>query len=90
MVYDVLLGEIRLFAENYAPDGWVSCDGQLLPIDQNQSLFSLLSNRFGGDARVNFAIPKLNEYYIESGANFGPGNRLKYYIAAQGIYPSIT
>ena len=51
------LSEIRLMSFSFAPRGWASCDGQLLPINQNQALFSLLGTTFGGDGRVNFALP---------------------------------
>jgi microcystin-dependent protein len=53
------LSEIRLMSFNFAPKGWAACNGQLLPINQNQALFSLLGTTFGGDGRVNFALPDL-------------------------------
>ncbi len=53
------ISEIRLFSFNFAPRGWALCNGQLLPINQNQALFSLLGTTFGGDGRVNFALPDL-------------------------------
>jgi microcystin-dependent protein len=55
------LGEIRIFPYNQVPtgDGWAQCNGQLLPINQNQALFSLLGTTYGGDGRVNFALPNL-------------------------------
>lgn len=53
------LSEIRLFSFVFAPQGWALCNGQLLPINQNQALFSLLGTTFGGDGRVNFALPDL-------------------------------
>src|SRR5712691_11436579 len=53
------LSEIRIFSFNFAPKGWAQCNGQLLPINQNQALFSLLGTTFGGDGRVNFALPNL-------------------------------
>lgn len=51
------LSEIRIMSFNFAPKGWAMCNGQLLPINQNQALFSLLGTTFGGDGRVNFALP---------------------------------
>ncbi len=51
------LSEIRIMSFGYAPKGWAMCNGQLLPINQNQALFSLLGTTFGGDGRVNFALP---------------------------------
>ena len=53
------LAEIRLMSFVFAPRGWALCNGQLLPINQNQGLFSLLGTTFGGDGRVNFALPDL-------------------------------
>lgn len=54
---DPFIAEIRLMSFNFAPKGWAQCNGQLLPINQNQVLFSLLGTTFGGDGRVNFALP---------------------------------
>lgn len=53
------LSEIKIFSFNYAPKGWALCNGQILPINQNQALFSLLGTTYGGDGRVNFALPNL-------------------------------
>ena len=53
------LAEIRIMSFVFAPKGWALCNGQLLPINQNQALFSLLGTTFGGDGRVNFALPDL-------------------------------
>lgn len=53
------LSEIRIFSFNFAPQGWAMCNGQLLPINQNQGLFSLLGTTYGGDGRVNFGLPNL-------------------------------
>ena len=53
------LSEIRIFSFGFAPQGWALCDGQLLPINQNQALFSLLGTTYGGDGRVNFGLPNL-------------------------------
>jgi microcystin-dependent protein len=53
------LSEIRIFSFGFAPKGWALCNGQLLPINQNQALFSLLGTMYGGDGRVNFALPDL-------------------------------
>src|SRR5215813_4876815 len=51
------LSEIRIMSFVFAPKGWALCNGQLLPINQNQALFSLLGTTFGGDGRVNFGLP---------------------------------
>ena len=53
------LSEIRMMSFNFAPKGHALCNGQLLPINQNQALFSLLGTTYGGDGRVNFALPNL-------------------------------
>ena len=53
------LAEIRIMSFNFPPKGWAFCNGQLLPINQNQALFSLLGTMYGGDGRVHFALPNL-------------------------------
>jgi microcystin-dependent protein len=53
------LSEIRIMSFNFAPKGWTLCNGALLPINQNQALFSLLGTTYGGDGRVNFGLPNL-------------------------------
>ncbi|MGC5326211.1 phage tail protein [Brevibacillus sp. SYSU BS000544] len=53
------LGEIRIFAGSFAPKGWAFCNGQLLPINQNQALFSLLGTAYGGNGMTTFALPDL-------------------------------
>src|SRR5918996_5091920 len=68
------LSEIRIFSFNFAPKGWALCNGQLLPINQNQALFSLLGTTFGGDGRVNFALPDLRArtpIHVGSGHTLG-------------------
>ena len=53
------LAEVRMVGFNFAPRGWAFCDGQILPINQNQSLFSLMGTSYGGDGRTSFALPDL-------------------------------
>jgi microcystin-dependent protein len=53
------LGEIKLISWNFAPKGWAFCNGQLLPINQNQALFSILGTTYGGNGQTNFALPNL-------------------------------
>ncbi len=53
------LAEVRIVGFNFAPRGWAFCDGQILPINQNQSLYSLLGTTYGGDGRTSFALPDL-------------------------------
>jgi microcystin-dependent protein len=71
------LSEIRIMSFVFAPKGWALCNGQLLPINQNQALFSLLGTTFGGDGRVNFALPDLRgrgPIHVGSGHTLGePG-----------------
>ena len=71
------LGEIRLMSFNFPPKGWAFCNGLLLPINQNQALFSLLGTTFGGNGQVNFALPDLRgrvPIHVGSGHTLGqPG-----------------
>src|SRR3954451_14142636 len=53
------VGEIRIFAGNFAPAGWADCDGRLLPISENDTLFNLLGTTFGGDGQETFGLPDL-------------------------------
>jgi hypothetical protein len=53
------IGEIKIFAGDFAPRGWAMCAGQLLPIASNQALFAILGTTYGGDGRVNFGLPDL-------------------------------
>src|SRR5207248_9470002 len=68
------LSELRIMSFDFAPKGWALCNGQLLPINQNQALFSLLGTTFGGDGRVNFALPDLRSrvpIHVGSGHTLG-------------------
>jgi microcystin-dependent protein len=68
------LSEIRIMSFEFAPKGWALCNGQLMPINQNQALFSLLGTTFGGDGRVNFALPDLRArtpIHVGSGHTLG-------------------
>src|SRR5437868_14058589 len=53
------VGEIRMFAGNFAPAGWMFCDGQLLPISENEVLFNVIGTTYGGDGQSTFALPDL-------------------------------
>ena len=53
------VGEIRIFAGNFAPAGWMMCDGQLLPISENETLFQLIGTTYGGDGESTFALPQM-------------------------------
>jgi microcystin-dependent protein len=68
------LSEVRIMSFVFAPRGWALCNGQLLPINQNQGLFSLLGTTFGGDGRVNFGLPDLRgrtPIHVGSGHTLG-------------------
>ena len=68
------LGEIRMFAGNFPPRGWAFCDGQILPINQNQSLYSILGTTYGGDGRTSFALPDFRgraPMHVANGFNQG-------------------
>src|SRR3954470_4649681 len=67
------LAEMRIMSFVFPPKGWARCDGQLLPINQNQALFSLLGTTFGGDGRLNLALPDMRSRLPIS---FGPQNTL--------------
>jgi microcystin-dependent protein len=54
-----MIGEIRIFAGNFAPAGWAFCDGQLMPISENETLFNLIGTTYGGDGQETFALPNL-------------------------------
>ena len=66
------VGEVRMFAGNFAPRGWAFCDGQLLAVSQNDALFSLLGTIYGGDGRTTFGLPDLRGR-IPIHAGQGPG-----------------
>jgi microcystin-dependent protein len=73
-VAEPFLSEVRIMSFEFAPKGWALCNGQLLPINQNQALFSLLGTTFGGDGRVNFALPDLRgrtPIHVGSGHTLG-------------------
>lgn len=69
---EAFIGEIKMFAGNFAPRGWALCDGQLLAIAQNQALFSILGTTYGGDGRTTFALPDLRGRVAVHPGN-GPG-----------------
>jgi len=66
------VGEVRMFAGNFAPRGWAFCDGQLLAVSQNDALFSLLGTIYGGDGRTTFGLPDLRGR-VPIHAGSGPG-----------------
>ena len=82
------LGEIIMFGGNFAPRGWAFCDGQLLPISQNQALFSLLGTIYGGDGRTTFALPDLRGRVSIHQGN-GPGLS-DYRLGSKGGAENVT
>ena len=70
------VAEIRIFACNFAPTGWATCDGQLLPISQNTALFSLLGTFYGGDGKSTFALPN-----FDGSCSMNQGQRLRAFAA---------
>jgi microcystin-dependent protein len=65
------VGEIRMFAGNFAPAGWMFCEGQLLPISENETLFNLIGTTYGGDGQSTFALPDLRgRIPIHQGSGF--------------------
>src|SRR4051812_48611312 len=68
------MAELRIMSFSFAPKGWAQCNGQLLPINQNQALFSLLGTTYGGDGRVTFGLPQLQgRVPVASGDGFTMG-----------------
>ncbi|QAY77375.1 phage tail protein [Sphingosinicella sp. BN140058] len=69
------LAEVRIFSFNFPPKGWAFCNGQLLPINQNQALFALLGTAYGGNGQTNFALPNLQGraalHYVDSPYTIG-------------------
>ena len=74
------LAEVRLFAGMFVPRGWMACEGQVLKIVDNESLFSLVGTTYGGDGRTTFGIPNLKGKEPVEGST--------YIICVQGLYPS--
>src|ERR1700742_3869982 len=71
------VGEIRIFAGNFAPAGWMFCDGQLLPISENETLFNLIGTTYGGDGQSTFALPNLQgRFPIHQGTGGGGTSQL--------------
>ncbi|HUI30565.1 MAG TPA: tail fiber protein [Candidatus Acidoferrales bacterium] len=85
---DPYLGEIRMFAGNFAPVNWATCDGQLLPISQNTALFSLLGTNFGGNGTSIFQLPNLKgSAPLCAGAGIGLTER---FVGETGGVESVT
>ena len=78
---DEYIGIVKLYAGTFAPKGWAYCDGQLMSIEQNSALFSLLGTTYGGDGKSTFALPLLED--VKSGKD----DLIKYIICLSGMYP---
>jgi microcystin-dependent protein len=85
---DQFLGEIKMFAGNFAPAGFAFCDGQLLSIQQYSALFSILGTTYGGNGQTNFALPNLNGR-VPIGVGQGPGLSNRYW-GEQGGQETVT
>ena len=73
---DPFIGEIRIFAGNFAPNGWALCNGQLLQISQNTALYAVIGTTYGGDGKTNFALPNLQgQIPVQFGEGSGLSNR---------------
>jgi microcystin-dependent protein len=82
------VGEIRIFAGNFAPAGWMFCEGQLLPISENDTLFVLIGTTYGGDGQSTFALPDLRSRLpVHMGQGTGLSNRT---LAESGGVESVT
>jgi microcystin-dependent protein len=77
---DPFIGELKMVSFNYAPRGWAFCNGQLLAIQQNQALFSLLGTQYGGNGTTNFALPDLRS---RAPLGYGQGPGLSNYVIGQ-------
>jgi microcystin-dependent protein len=85
---DPFVAEIRMFAGNFAPTGWATCDGQILPISQNTALFSLLGTFYGGNGQSTFALPNLQDSVpVHQGQG---GGLSEYFLGQQGGSDTIT
>jgi len=87
------LSEIKIISWNFPPKGWAFCNGQLLPINQNQALFSLLGTTYGGDGRVNFALPNLQgraPIHVGNGHTLGQNAGETAHTLAIGELPAHT
>jgi microcystin-dependent protein len=87
-VSDPFVAEIRTVGFNFAPTGWATCDGQILPISQNTALFSLLGTYYGGDGKSTFALPNLQGSFA-MGAGQG-GGLSERYVGEQGGEATVT
>ena len=76
------IGEVRAFSFTFAPQGWLACDGSLLPIMENRALYSLLGTTYGGDGKSTFGLPNI------PGLQAADDTSLVYCIAIVGVFPA--
>lgn len=85
---EFMIGMVKLVAQNYAPRGWMLCEGQTLQIRQNVALYAVIGNRYGGTPNVTFKLPDMrdpaNPGYHKG---FGPSNPMRYAICTEGWFP---
>ncbi|MAT41907.1 MAG: phage tail protein [Anaerolineaceae bacterium] len=87
------VGEIRMFAGNFAPAGWMLCEGQLLPISENETLFQLIGTTYGGDGQTTFALPDLRgriPIHVGNGFNLAESGGVEEVILTSSQIPSHT
>lgn len=101
---DQTVGEIRMFAGNFAPAGWAFCNGALLAISENEALYTIIGTTYGGDGQTTFALPDLRgRAPVHQGAGLVLGQQaapsagdqqspawlgINFIIALEGVYPS--
>ena len=74
--------QVKLFAGDFAPEGWLYCDGKSMSINDNTALFSILRTQYGGDGKTTFSLPNMKPV---SGGDEG---KVQYIICIQGVYPA--
>lgn len=88
---DPFISEILIVSFTFAPKGWAQCNGQLLPINQNQTLFSLLGTTYGGDGRVNFGLPDFRgrvPIHVDGGHTLGERGGMQAHTLSVGELPA--
>ncbi|RYU91689.1 phage tail protein [Mucilaginibacter terrigena] len=85
-----LLGEIKMFAGNFAPNGWFTCEGQTLSINQYTALFSILGTSYGGDGVTTFQLPDLRSAFPTQCSNIGGNRRTPYSLGQIGGNQQVT
>ena len=86
---DPFIGEIRMFGGSFAPAGWAMCDGQLMPISENDALFVLIGTTYGGDGQETFGLPDL-QGRVPIHAGQGPGISQNYQLGEKAGTESVT